>query len=109
MKKISLIVLILIVFGIAKSQILNYTTVNYSTSVCNVFNTNPLKVVNNLTHYPVSGGVSYINFRYNLGVKTGQTPPANKQAHHVFPQATLISERIIAAGINIHDPKYGVW
>ena len=49
------------------------------------------------------------NFRYNLGVKTGQTPPANMQAHHVFPQASFLASKFAAQLIDIHDPKYGVW
>jgi RHS repeat-associated protein len=46
------------------------------------------------------------NFRYNLGKLTGNMP-ANSQAHHVFPQA--FQERFTTKGINIHDPKFGVW
>jgi hypothetical protein len=46
------------------------------------------------------------NFRHNLGQLTGNIP-ANSQAHHVFPQA--FQGRFAAKGINIHDPKFGVW
>ena len=46
------------------------------------------------------------NFRHNLGKMTGNIP-ANSQAHHVFPQK--FASQFSKAGINIHDPKYGVW
>ena len=46
------------------------------------------------------------NFRHNLGQLTGNIP-ANAQAHHVFPQQ--YKSYFDNAGINIHDPKYGVW
>ena len=46
------------------------------------------------------------NFRHNLGQLTGNIP-ANSQAHHVFPQMYL--REFTDAGINIHNPKFGVW
>jgi hypothetical protein len=46
------------------------------------------------------------NFRYNLGKLTGNIP-ANSQAHHVFPQK--FQSVFSSKGINIHDPKFGVW
>ena len=33
--------------------------------------------------------------------------PVANQAHHVLPQK--FNDRFITAGINIHDPKYGMW
>ena len=42
-----------------QAQTLDYTTVGYSASLCNVFNISPVRVVNGKSHYPVSGGVSY--------------------------------------------------
>jgi hypothetical protein len=53
--------------------VLDYTNVNYSTSLCNVFNVLPLKVVGGLTHYPVSGGVSYNGSALVLQTKGGTT------------------------------------
>ncbi|QQS28145.1 MAG: DUF2380 domain-containing protein [Sphingobacteriales bacterium] len=46
------------------------------------------------------------NFRHNLGQLTGNIP-ANSHAHHVFPQK--FANQFSKAGINIHDPKFGVW
>ncbi|TAG29827.1 MAG: hypothetical protein EAZ35_09390 [Sphingobacteriia bacterium] len=60
MKKLLLIQIAM--FGvtcISNAQSLDYTTTNFSTSFCNLFNTPPATVVGGLTHYPVSGGVSY--------------------------------------------------
>ena len=47
------------------------------------------------------------NFRDNLMRLTGETPDASKQAHHTLPQK--FSKYFSQIGINIHDPKYGVW
>lgn len=48
------------------------------------------------------------NFRANLGRLTGRTPSSSvAQAHHVFP--IKFQSRFNARGINIHDPRYGVW
>jgi len=48
------------------------------------------------------------NFRTNLNsIDTKPTTMANPQAHHVFPQK--YEGQFNAAGINIHDPKYGSW
>ncbi len=48
------------------------------------------------------------NFRYNLGVRTGLTAqPSNINAHHVFPQTFITN--FTAAGIDIHNPDFGVW
>jgi hypothetical protein len=33
--------------------------------------------------------------------------PSGAQAHHVLPQA--FDPKLRAAGINIHDPKFGTW
>ncbi|MEI9945330.1 MAG: T9SS type A sorting domain-containing protein [Chitinophagaceae bacterium] len=60
------------IFNFSKAQTLNYTTVNYSTSLCNVFNVSPARVVGGLTHYPVSGGVSYNGSALVLETKGGQ-------------------------------------
>jgi len=46
------------------------------------------------------------NFRENLRRLLGEAPP-NSHAHHVFPQKH--QAEFLEAGINIHDPKYGVW
>ena len=58
----------------ANAQLLDYTTVNYSPSLCNVFNTTTLKVVGGLKHYPISGGVSYSNNALLLQTRGGSTP-----------------------------------
>lgn len=47
------------------------------------------------------------NFRENLKRTTGQSPPKTTHAHHVFPQE--LEKDFIKAGINVHDPKFGVW
>ena len=47
------------------------------------------------------------NFRDNLMRLTGETPDAGKQAHHTLPQK--FRKEFSKIGINIHDPKYGVW
>lgn len=44
------------------------------------------------------------NFRYNLQKLTGSNG-VGKQAHHVLPQKFF--DIFEAAGINIHEPKYG--
>ncbi|GAB2653465.1 hypothetical protein GCM10027036_03460 [Flavihumibacter cheonanensis] len=41
------------------AQTLEYSNLGYSSSICNIFNSPPLKVVNGFKHYPVSGGVTY--------------------------------------------------
>jgi hypothetical protein len=46
------------------------------------------------------------NFRQNLGKLTGDIPE-NSHAHHVFPQK--FASQFSKAGININDPRYGVW
>ena len=46
------------------------------------------------------------NFRDNLGRLTGGIPDG-KQAHHILPYA--FEGKFSDIGINIHDPKYGVW
>ena len=46
------------------------------------------------------------NFRSNLIRATGSMPVAN-QAHHVLPQK--FNSFFDKAGINIHDPKFGMW
>ncbi|HEY8207039.1 MAG TPA: hypothetical protein VIG99_06150 [Myxococcaceae bacterium] len=46
------------------------------------------------------------NFRKNLGRLTGGIPEG-ADAHHVFPQK--YADKFTAAGINIHDPRYGAW
>ena len=46
------------------------------------------------------------NFRDNLGRLTGAIPDG-MQAHHTLPCA--FEKRFSDIGINIHDPKYGVW
>ena len=46
------------------------------------------------------------NFRDNLGRLTGGIPNG-MQAHHTLPYA--FEKRFSDIGINIHDPKYGVW
>lgn len=61
------------IFNLSEAQTLNYTTVNYPTSLCNVFNVSPARVVSGLTHYPVSGGVSYNGSALVLQTKGGQT------------------------------------
>lgn len=57
---------------------------------------------------PANGFKSFTedNFRENLARLTGQTPPG-AHAHHVFPQQ--FAREFRAAGINIHDPKFGAW
>jgi hypothetical protein len=63
-------------------------------------------------HGPASGGASGLraftedNFRENLARVTGGAPKG-AQAHHVFPQK--FAPQFRKAGINIHDPRYGVW
>lgn len=47
------------------------------------------------------------NFRYNLKVKTGMLPPGNLHAHHVYPKE--FTEQFAALGIQVNDPKHGVW
>jgi hypothetical protein len=76
MKKSQLFLVIIFIgsLSFAEAQTLDYTTVNYSTSLCNVFNVNPARVVNGLTHYPVSGGVSYNGAALVLQTKGGTTP-----------------------------------
>ena len=46
------------------------------------------------------------NFRTNLSRLTGKTP-SNSHAHHVFPKE--FSNKFKAAGIDVHNPKYGTW
>ena len=46
------------------------------------------------------------NFRDNLGRLTGGIPDG-MQAHHTLPYK--FEKRFSDIGINIHDPKYGVW
>ena len=46
------------------------------------------------------------NFRDNLGRLTGGIPDG-MQAHHTLPYA--FEKKFSDIGINIHDPKYGVW
>ncbi len=46
------------------------------------------------------------NFRENLGRLTGGIPDG-VQAHHTLPYA--FENKFSDIGINIHDPKYGVW
>ena len=70
------ILLISYFFGqlaLTQAQTLDYTSVNYSTSLCNVFNVSTPQVVNGLTHYPVSGGVSYNGSALVLQTKGGTT------------------------------------
>jgi PKD-like domain/Secretion system C-terminal sorting domain len=74
MKKFKIIFLIntfllSVIMGL-QAQVLDYTTVNYPTALCNVFNTTTLKVVGGLTHYPVSGGVSYNASSLALALQT---------------------------------------
>jgi hypothetical protein len=45
-------------------------------------------------------------FRHNLGQRTGGIPE-NAHAHHVLP--VQFARQCKRAGINIHEPKYGVW
>jgi Secretion system C-terminal sorting domain len=67
-------VLLLGIINLSEAQTLNYTTVNYPITQCNVFNVSPARVVSGLTHYPVSGGVSYNGSALVLQTKGGQTP-----------------------------------
>ena len=46
------------------------------------------------------------NFRENLARLTGKMPEG-AHAHHVFPQK--LADRFQAAGINVHDPRFGAW
>ena len=46
------------------------------------------------------------NFRENLARRTGKNP-AGYEAHHMLPQK--FSEQFSKAGIDIHDPQYGIW
>ena len=46
------------------------------------------------------------NFRKNLGKLTGGEVKG-ADAHHIFPKAFEMDFK--AAGIDIHDPQYGVW
>jgi hypothetical protein len=46
------------------------------------------------------------NFRYNLIQRTGYNP-ANCDAHHTMPQKFAV--QFGRAGIQIHDPIYGLW
>jgi hypothetical protein len=46
------------------------------------------------------------NFRENLARLTGKMPDS-AHAHHVFPKKLI--EKFEAAGINIHDPRFGAW
>ena len=46
------------------------------------------------------------NFRENLARLTGKVPEG-AHAHHVFPQK--LAEKFRAAGINVHDPRFGAW
>lgn len=65
-------ILLLGAFNLSEAQTLNYTTLNYPTTLCNVFNVSPARVVDGLTHYPVSGGVSYNGSALALQTKGGQ-------------------------------------
>jgi RHS repeat-associated protein len=47
------------------------------------------------------------NFRKNLKAYTGISPGKNQHAHHVIPKE--FADRLAEKGINVHDPKYGVW
>ena len=49
---------------------------------------------------------TYKNFRHNLGQLTGGIPEG-MQAHHTLPNA--FRKEFEQLGINIDDPKYGVW
>lgn len=75
MKKIKQILLInIFLFGVlefSEAQTLDYSTVGYPTSMCNVFNVSPLRVVGGLTHHPVSSGVSYNGSALVLQTKGG--------------------------------------
>jgi hypothetical protein len=46
------------------------------------------------------------NFREDLARLTGKMPEG-AHAHHVFPKKLV--EKFKAAGINIHDPRFGAW
>ncbi len=46
------------------------------------------------------------NFRKNLIRLTGHAP-TGAHAHHIFPQR--FRRNFARSGINIHDPRYGVW
>jgi len=48
------------------------------------------------------------NFRENLKRFTGTNPGKLHEAHHTIPKAF---EKILSMdyGINVHDPKYGIW
>lgn len=72
-KPIPAILFLLLVSTFSRGQTLDYTSVNYPTSICNVFNVSPPRVVGGLTHYPVSGGVSYNGSALVLQTKGGQT------------------------------------
>lgn len=65
-----------------------------------------LKQTKNLCSLPFKPFTRY-NFRYNLKVKTGISPAKNVHAHHVFPQEH--AREFAKRGINVHDPKHGVW
>lgn len=46
-------------------------------------------------------------FRHNLIQLSGQNPGSSAHAHHIFP--VKFQAHFNAAGINIHNPAYGVW
>jgi hypothetical protein len=64
------------------------------------------------SHGPIPGASEELraftedNFRANLARLTG-IDPEGAQAHHVFPQK--FAKQFKAAGINIHDPRFGAW
>jgi hypothetical protein len=47
------------------------------------------------------------NFRTNLKRLTGVDAPSSVEAHHVLP--LRFAELFAAKGLNVHDPRLGVW
>ncbi len=47
------------------------------------------------------------NYRHNLKVLTGGSPPRGIHTHHVFPQE--LTEYFAKKGINVHEPQYLTW
>src|SRR4051812_1900019 len=57
--------------------IFDYSTSGLSTTICNVFDVTPARVVNGYTHIPVSGGVSFNGTAVVLQSMAGTTLGSN--------------------------------
>jgi len=71
MKKIFTLWVSFVLSGMIQSQAQNITTINYnllslSAADCNTLNSNPLRIIDNITHVPVCGGLKYRLTQPNL-------------------------------------------